>query len=609
MSGEKSGAAADNKFKENSPADTVARARGILHGLGILTREHWMNPLDGFYSVNLSVAGAPFGVNGKGTSPEFALASAYGEFMERIQNQILMRYSSLFGEDVSAGSGFRYAPDEEGVPASAAAAGKALGELAAAGIAVPVSDRAAELLKEISDVSSAGELVSLPFSDAETGAGLLVPYPVLDIVFKSNGMSAGNSREEALVQGLSEIVERHVNRQLLKGGVTPPDVPAEFIARFPACAAMIAEITRSGNFSLTVKDCSLGQGYPVVGVLFVDRDTQRYFVKFGSHPSFAIALERTLTELMQGKNIKNMSGLKPFYASGGRYKGYSNWVGIYADGSGHYPPELFAAGASYPFSEGTFCRSFGNNAEMFSWMKGLLAEKGFRIFLRDVSFLGFPAYHILVPGMSCVLNEGLEGALEYGLLRYRTAAAVRDLDACDEEDLRAVMSMLARGSYGNSDNIGKLAWLPLLPGFRWESIRTDLFLSAANWRLGLPGEASKAMDRFLSDMGDSLDQGSRTYYGCVRDVLACFADGRKPAEAEALLCRVYPPKLLKAVLDDLSSPEKIFRYYGRLSCPDCDACPAKGRCAYPKAKDIQLRLKEKYAAWHAACLRSGAVAA
>jgi len=48
-----------------------------------------------FYGVNQLIAfilleyGGNFGTNGKATTKSYALASAYGEFMERIQNALV----------------------------------------------------------------------------------------------------------------------------------------------------------------------------------------------------------------------------------------------------------------------------------------------------------------------------------------------------------------------------------------------------------------------------------------------------------------------------------------------------------------------------------------
>lgn len=583
------------KFKDRRPEDTIAKARSILHDLGVLTKEEWNNPLKSFYSVYLSISGTGFATNGKGVSPEYALASAYGEFMERLQNHMLMRYAVSFGKDVLSHSGFILAPDEKRSPLSPDAIRTAVEEARKSGLVNSDSNISAGTLKELFETDCGGELVSIPFRDVKTGGTMYIPYPILDIVFKSNGMCAGNTRNEAVVQGIAEIIERHVNRRILDGEITPPDIPREFIARFPACLAMVEEIQRSGNFSLVVKDCSLGEGYPVAAVIFIDNDTQEYFVKFGSHPVFQVALERTLTELMQGKNIKNMSGLKPYSARATRVRGYANWERICVHGSGHYPARLFSSTPSYPFSEELFSRKYPDNEAMAESSIRLLRDKGFTVLLRDISFLGFPAFHVLVPEISKIMDADFAKEASNEALRRRTWKTVRDLDSASDEDLLEAIDFVRKNNYNNEDSLIQLSGIPLSQSFPWANIRTDLFLSTAYCRLGRYEEASECLERFLNDMGESLPPPARTYYRCLRDILGHLANGESEESTADLLGRIYPQKLLREALSDLGDKARIFKHYGKLNCWDCAGCAAAGNCIYPKARDLQIRLKERYA--------------
>ncbi|MBF8984390.1 YcaO-like family protein [Lutibacter sp. B2] len=92
--------------------------------------------------------------------------------------------------------------------------------------------------------------------------------------------------------------------------MTPPTIPKSYLEDFPKINNMIKQIDSNGNYEVIVKDCSLNKGYPVVCVLYINKDDQTYFIKFGAHPIFEIAVERTLTELFQGQNIKSMKGVK-----------------------------------------------------------------------------------------------------------------------------------------------------------------------------------------------------------------------------------------------------------------------------------------------------------
>ena len=76
----------DTMYKDDSPINTVNRIKNILNDYGIKTIERWNDSgVPYCYSLRVSVFGTVFGVNGKGVTKEFALASGYGELMERLQ--------------------------------------------------------------------------------------------------------------------------------------------------------------------------------------------------------------------------------------------------------------------------------------------------------------------------------------------------------------------------------------------------------------------------------------------------------------------------------------------------------------------------------------------
>ena len=76
-----------NHYKEASPLNTVHKIRQILFEKNILvTESNWMQSGTSYHSLSLKIDSIPISVNGKGVTKELALASAYGEMMERLQN-------------------------------------------------------------------------------------------------------------------------------------------------------------------------------------------------------------------------------------------------------------------------------------------------------------------------------------------------------------------------------------------------------------------------------------------------------------------------------------------------------------------------------------------
>ena len=87
----------DEKFKEVSPISTVERIISILGQLGIELQEIWNDSgLDNCWSLVVAAKGLFPSSNGKGLTKELARASAYGEFMERLQSGLfLYKYQSI----------------------------------------------------------------------------------------------------------------------------------------------------------------------------------------------------------------------------------------------------------------------------------------------------------------------------------------------------------------------------------------------------------------------------------------------------------------------------------------------------------------------------------
>jgi ribosomal protein S12 methylthiotransferase accessory factor len=132
-------------------------------------------------------------------------------------------------------------------------------------------------------------ICALPFtrnSDQET---IYFPSNLIENLFVSNGMSAGNNLYEAKVQCLSEIFERAIKRQIIEEEIILPDVPKEILAKYPHILAGIEELENKG-FPVLVKDASLGGKFPVMCVTLMNPKTSGVLSSFGAHPSFEVAL-------------------------------------------------------------------------------------------------------------------------------------------------------------------------------------------------------------------------------------------------------------------------------------------------------------------------------
>jgi ribosomal protein S12 methylthiotransferase accessory factor len=130
---------------------------------------------------------------------------------------------------------------------------------------------------------------------------VLVPFNWFFAINEYNGPSAGNCVEEALSQGICEIVERHVSsiisRNKLKVPAISPDSATE-----PLVREMLQKYRQTG-IQLFVSDFSLDTGIPTVGILAYDPATfprtSEIIWTAGTTPDPQKALSRALTEVAQ----------------------------------------------------------------------------------------------------------------------------------------------------------------------------------------------------------------------------------------------------------------------------------------------------------------------
>jgi len=592
---------ATENFKDERPLKTIGRIKDILHGLGLLPVETvWRNSLRDFFSVTVKITGTDLAANGKGVSPEYALASAYGEMMERLQNQCTFRLSFDLSPAALASQGFYYAPDEKFLSrAEFLHSGE---EWTAAQLArldgTADVDGLLALWQRMSYEEVPADFVALPYCNLRTGNISHIPVKMASKMYMSNGMCAGNTPEEALVQGISEVFERHVNQRVVREKVVPPAVPDEYLARYPRIAAMVAAIKASGDCDLIVKDCSLGRGFPVAAAVYIDRGAGTYFVKFGAHPRFEIAVERTLTELLQGQDIRKMMGMREFAFHSGAEEDPANMMGILVTGSGVYPDEFFGPRPDYGFS-GWEEAPATDNRGLLRLLLDRLAENGLAVYVRDVSFLGFPSFHVVVPGFSEIESFDDVRAIEEYVFYNDVRKLLRRLDNLGEPERGTLLGFFARLPFSPATSVLDFINLPTADpaAFPWYYSNMELLRTALLHCCGDAPGAAGAFARFVEYSRTAAGPKEvLTYYRCVRDYLAARAAGRADDEAAAVLRRFFPADTVAGVAGEFGRPERILSYQGNLRCFVCGECAFRAACLHEPTEQVYLALKERLAA-------------
>lgn len=567
------------KYKERDPADTVLEIQRILREIGLFPVMKWAEqPRPGARSCRVSLYPTGVGANGKGTDEIYAAASAYAELMERLSSGIVFdirRRGELFRE-----LGFREFPDERQMTIPGILADP--DPLTACwmerfGYRDPVSRVAfLDLFRNRFGCDRDG-ILTVPFADPVQGKVVWIPLMLLLALFGSNGMAAGNTLEEAMVQGLSEIFERAALRELLSGRAVPPEIPEEVIRDF-SFYPLVRQLRGEERYRVRLLDCSLGRGYPVVGICVQDLEKGTFGMNLGAHPSLAVAVERTLTEAMQGKTIEAFSAFSTL-GTAEEAVSYQNALNIFKIASGVWPRGLLTGNPSYEYRPWTRWKGNGNQ-DFLREMFGLLRAEGWHPLVRDTSFLGFPSCQIVVPGMSELTQDpAVLSVMAANVAMTEACGRFPDLSRAEEEQLLR----LIRFGEGSVDAFKSELGQPLSARYGNDRIAAWLCLKHGDW--------AGAEHFFGKRLRTEKDGEKRLLMECVLRYLRLRKAGTDAEEAIRAIRALYHPRIAEEVCRAVSDPEGIMqRLFPRMNCYGCEDCRARSECEYPARQELRKKV-------------------
>ena len=383
--------------------DTIDRATTLLQGMELPAEAvSWQNPAPDCWSVHLrSTSCSSLYTNGKGTSQQAALASALGEFLERLSTNFF--FADYFLDDGMIKTPFLFYPDEKWFPPGH---GSALPNRAPDGTALlntylrdfydPTGELTFEHLFDNNSNATGRGICALPFVDTATAKKVYFPVSVLNNLYVSNGMAAGNSPDECCAQALSEIVERYVKNIIISKGISLPDVPKAVVNRYPRICRIVDRLVEEGLI-IQIKDASLGGQFPVICALLTDVESGGVYAAFGANFRFETAIERTLTELLQGRNLEGLKHFQPPSHYLTEVADPFNLESHFIDSDGLLAWTMFRSKADFPFSPWDFQ---GSTAMELTRLQALIVGLGKRLYLAEYTHCGMYSCRILVPGMS-----------------------------------------------------------------------------------------------------------------------------------------------------------------------------------------------------------------
>lgn len=537
---------------------TIANMSGLLANLGIkIEIASWRNIVPNVWSLHIRDAHSPMCfTNGKGSTKESALASALGEYIERISNNHFYA-GEFWGEDI-ANADFVHYPDERWFkPGRKDALPAEILDAYSREVYNPDGELRGSHLYDTNSGNTERGICSLPFVRQSDGEVVYFPTNLVENLFVSNGMSAGNTLAEAQVQCLSEIFERAVKREILEGELALPDVPQEVLAKYPGILAGIKGLEEQG-FPVLVKDASLGGTYPVMCVTLMNPRTGGVFASFGAHPSFEVALERSLTELLQGRSFEGLNDLpRPTFVSNAVTEP-NNFVEHFIDSSGIVSWRFFSAKSDFDFVEWDFSGQGENsNADEAATLFGILNELGKESYMAVYDQLGAIACRILVPGYSEIYPvEDLIWDNTNKALQFRSD--ILNLHSLDDERLEALLERLENSELDEYGDIATLIGIEFDENTVWGQLTVLELRLLINLALNEYEAVQELVEAFLQYNDNTLDR--TLFYQALSAVLEVLLDEEMELDDYVVnFRRMFGNEKMDAVIGSVNGS---VRFYG-----------------------------------------------
>lgn len=555
------------KKKSALPETTVYNIRSILNELGISLKETSYEN-DGLFGCRLKINNSGlsnFDIDscGHGRSYECALASGYGEFMERLQNGVIYNKAFLYYISQKAKRHIQKSPLEQtmidGELNMTFLYDPKEQQMNAEEIILKYRDDLSNLFRldkkvvdyqlKIKEIIKDEKVIMVPTYSYREEKEILYPVSWALLATGSNGMCAGNTPSEALLHGICEIFERYACAQIFLQQLTPPTIPIEQFAGSVVYDKM-QHLIKKNNYIFIVKDCSLGKGLPVLGLIIINRKNHTYNFKLGSDFVPEIALERCLTEVYQSNT--GFRGLS--YLNVSQMEEKDRYYLMLKDGSGQWPSSIFYATPSYNYKG--FNRSLGNNdSEDLKYAAELICKLGSNLYIRDNSFLGFPSYYVIAPGLSWVYRnfDDLRDAIEADPTSIISEFNMKlDINSDIETFTDKLEFSLKTNNHFCFNDL-----IPFYNSKKLQALSPYLFLCMAYYYMENYQAAYENIVKFLKGKGEEYEY----YYAVSEYILHRFLKKTDNTDIINMLTTKYGHMITTEVINDMYSNKKVFRYY------------------------------------------------
>ena len=565
----------------------VQKLKFHLSGLGLELKEEWKETgIKNCYSVILYSEKVPLRWKGQGVTCEEALENAYRKLVAQLQS--VSWYTGRQDPELAGSSGFRISPDEKH---------RTVRELMGMHprwyhfFCEYVRKRSRRYYyseEQMWEVLVQEEELTLLFKNVSVGITEEVPVSVLERHYGRDIVFAGDTIEEACIRGLSRLIMKHHMMQIHEMCVTPPDIPEELFLSYGKVREIVEDIRKKSGYILKLKDCSLETGFPVVAATLINRQYGGYRVAFGANPSLEKAMEESLTALFAEHSLEHATRTEEMLFDEKELGKMDMLHNILTSFQREYHYSFFLSETSYPFSLGDR-KEPEDSKEAYSQCMEYFSFRGYEVYMRDISSLGYAGVQLFVPSFS-------ENGYDPELKMKETVSHFRAMDTLDHfetasmKEIKSLWIFLQyKESFEMENGLSYLVRLPLETRDdrkRYYYIVLMVCLLQKMYR-----EAGKILKTLISF---SSSDSEHQYFCCMRMMLSMVEHDHEEIRHEALLTEFFSPETVKLVEENLSSQSSLAAVLG-FSCNQfrCGECRYASLCRYPQVKEIQIRLKQK----------------
>ncbi|HEY9050933.1 MAG TPA: YcaO-like family protein, partial [Gammaproteobacteria bacterium] len=330
---------------------------------------------------------------------------------------------------------------------------------------------------------------------------------------------------------------------IIAEGLCLPEVPDAVIDRFPKIREAITELQNHG-YHLRVADASMGGKFPVMSVTLINPTDGSVFASFGGHPCFEVALERTVTELLQGRGLDQLDGFQPPTFDLDAVADHHNLETHFIDSSGLIAYDFFKHEPDFEFVDWDHDESTRNE---FDYLCGIIHDMGHDIYISDYEHLDVYACRIIVPGMSDIYpvddlewSNNNEGAL------FRED--ILSLKNLNKKQWKMILKRLDEGGYNEVQRVAEFIGVAPDAGSVWASLRIGELKAMLCLAIQDYEQALEWIDWCLSM--DQLNIARIRHYRCLHALLEIrLDDERDYSHYEKSLALMYGADNVKTGID------------------------------------------------------------